>query len=269
MWILAIKPNDGEVFLREVDEELRKEKVNQTVARYGWWIIGGFVLVLAAIGGFFWWQSNSAARSQAQGEALLNTLDALESNNRNASTARLDELSQSSITGYRVAAMFARANTQIAANQTAAAAATLGSIAGNEDFPEPYRHAALVRQTALEFDRLQPRQVIQRLSPLARPGLPFFGAAGEMVGIAQLRMNRPDLAGPLFGRIGRDETVPASIRSRAIQMAGSLGVNALPDPPPGAAPAGPPAQPPAQPPQTNSQAPAAPSAPSAGQGNRQ
>lgn len=264
---MAIKPNDGETFLREVDEELRKERVNQTVARYGWWIVAGVVLLLAAIGAFFWWQSWRAERSQAQGEALLNTLEAFENNNRNGSTARLDELSQSSITGYRVAALFARANSQIAANQIPAAVATLGSIAGNEDFPEPYRHAALVRQTALEFDRLPPQQVVQRLSSLARPGQPFFGSAGEMVGVAQLRMNRPDLAGPLFGRIGRDETVPASIRSRAIQMAGSLGVNALPDPPPGAVPVGP--RPAAQPTPTNQQAPAAPPAPSAGQGNRQ
>ena len=266
-WILAIKPNDGETFLREVDEELRKERATQVVTRYGWWIVGGIVLLLAAVGGFFWWQSYRADRSQAQGEALLNTLDALENNNRNTATARIDELSQSSIAGYRVAAMFARANTQIAANNIPAAVATLGSIASNEDFPEPYRHAALVRQTALEFDRLPPQQVVQRLSSLARPGQPFFGSAGEMVGIAQLRMNRPDLAGPLFGRIGRDETVPASIRSRAIQMAGSLGVNALPEPQPGAVPVGP--QPTAPPAPTNQQAPAAPPAPSAGQGNRQ
>ncbi|MGE3396380.1 MAG: tetratricopeptide repeat protein [Sphingomonas sp.] len=262
---MAIKPNDGEVFLREVDEELRKERVNQTVTRYGWWIIAGFVLVLAAIGGFFWWQSARAERAQSQGEALLNALDSLESGNRNAATPRIDELAESSIEGYRVAALFARANTQIAANNVAAAVATLGSIAGNEDFAEPYRHAALVRQTALEFDRLPPQQVVQRLAPLARPGQPFFGVAGEMVGVAQLRMNRPDLAGPLFGRIGRDETVPASIRTRAIQMAGSLGINALPDPPPGqVAPAGP-----AAPAATAPQVPAAPPAPSAGQGNRQ
>jgi len=265
---LAIKPNDGEVFLREVDEELRKEKVNQTVARYGWWIIAGLVLVIAAIGGFFWWQSYRADRAQAQGEALLNALDAMESGNRNAADARIGELSESSIAGYRVAAMFARANSQLAANNAAAAAATLGSIAANEDFAEPYRHAALVRQTALQFDQLPPQQVIQRLSPLARPGQPFFGAAGEMVGVAHLRMNRPDLAGPLFGRIGRDETVPASIRTRAIQMAGSLGVNALPDPPPGEVPAA--GAPQAAAPQAPApQAPAAQPAPSASQGNRQ
>lgn len=274
---LAIKPNDGETFLREVDEELRRERATQVVARYGWWILGGVVLLIAGIGGFFWWQNERAERASAQGEALLNALDAAEAGNRNAAAARLAELAESSSPGYRAAALFARANSQLGANNVAAAVATYGSIAGNEDFAEPYRHAALVRQTALEFDRLPPQQVVQRLSQLARPGQPFFGAAGEMVGVAYLRMNRADLAGPLFGRIGRDETVPASLRTRAIQMAGSLGVNALPDPPagqvapvrrgqpaPGAAPAAV-AAPGAAPPQV----PAAPAAPSAAQGNRQ
>ena len=265
---MAIKPNDGEVFLREVDEELRKERAAQVVTRYGWWIVAGIVLLIAAIGGFFWWQNYRAERATEQGDALLNVLDAMEGGGGgNAVAARIDALAESSAAGYRAAALFSRANRQIAANNVAAAVATYSAIAGNEDFAEPYRHAALVRQTALEFDRLPPQQVVHRLTPLARPGQPFFGAAGEMVGVAYLRMNRPDLAGPLFGRIGRDETVPASIRSRAIQMAGSLGVNALPDPPPGAVPIGP--QPAAQPTPTNQQAPAAPPAPSAGQGNRQ
>jgi hypothetical protein len=156
---------------------------------------------------------------------------------------KVDQLAESDVEGYRAAALFARATAQSEANNNAAAIATLRSIAANGDFAEPYRQAALIRQTSLEFDRLQPQQIILRLGPLARPGNAWFGTAGEMVGIAHLKMNRPDLAGPLFARIGRDETVPPSIRTRAIQMAGSLGINAMPDTPavPGAAPS--PAQP--------------------------
>ncbi len=269
---MAIKPTDGETFLREVDDELRKERVNQAFTRYGWWIIAAAVLVLAAIGGFFWWQARQAAAAEAQGESLLTALDSLESGARAAATPKIDQLAESDIAGYRVAALFARANAQVAANQLPAAAATLGTIASNEDVAEPYRHAALVRQTALLFDSLPPAQVVQRLQPLARPGQPFFGAAGEMVGIALIRMNQPQRAGPLFGQIGRDETVPPSIRTRAIQMAGALGVNALPD-----APASPPVgsvapAPVPVPAQATPPAAAQPAPPAAGpatQGNRQ
>ena len=227
---MAIKPNDGETFLREVDEELRKERVNQFVARFGWAIVAAIVLFLAAIGGFIWWRGHKAAQAEGQGETLLNALEMAEAGNRNGAATMIDQLAESDIIGYRAAALFARANAQITANQIPAAVGTLRSIADNPDFDEAYRQAALVRQTALEYDSIQPQVVIQRLGPLARPGEPWFGTAGEMVAVAHLRMGRANLAGPLFAQIGRDENVPPSIRTRAIQMAGSLGINAIEEP---------------------------------------
>jgi hypothetical protein len=245
---LAIKPSDPDTFMREVDEELRKERLNTIVSRYGWAIVGAIVLLLGAVGGYIWWQDRQEKQAATQGEALLEALDSMESGNRNAAAAKVGPLAESDVEGYRVAALFARASSQAEAGQNPAAIATLKSIADNQQIAEPYRQAALVRQTALEYDQLQPRIVIQRLGPLARPGQAWFGTAGEMVGIAHLRMRRPDLAGPLFKQIGEDRTVPSSIRTRAVQMAGSLGFNAVPEPSarPGGQPAGQPGPAPAR-----------------------
>jgi len=44
-----------------------------------------------------------------------------------------------------------------------------------------------------------------------------------------MKQNRNDLAGPLFAAISRDKTVPDSLRRRARQMAGLLGVDAVDD----------------------------------------
>lgn len=232
---MALKPNDGETFLREVDEELRREQVNRFVTRYGWWIVAAVVLVLAAIGGWIWWQGRQEAAAAAQGETLLEALDSLEAGNRAGAAPKVAQLAGSDVDGYRVAALFTRANAETAAGNMPAAIATLRSIAQNDGLDESYRQAALVRQTALEFDSLPPQAVVQRLRPLLRPNSAWLGSAGEMVGIAYLKMRRSDLAGPLFARIGRDESVPPSIRTRAVQMAGSLGVNAIDEP---AAPGG-------------------------------
>ena len=225
---MAIKPQDADTFVKEVDEELRKEQLNQFVARYGWWLLAGIVLILGSVGGFLWWKEQQTAMAGEQGEVLIEAVDAIAAGNRAAAAPKIAELSASDTDGYRVGALFARASTQIEAGQRPAAIATLRSIAEDEGLAEPYRQAALVRQTALEFDQLQPQVIIRRLGPLARPGQPWFGSAGEMVGMAQLRMRRPDLAGALFQRVGRDESVPPSIRTRAIQMAGSLGFDAMP-----------------------------------------
>jgi hypothetical protein len=245
---LAIKPQDAETFLKEVDEELRKERLNNFVARWGWALIAGAVLLLAALGGFIWYQGHRAQQRNDQAEALIDALDKMEAGNRNAALPKLSGLADSRIEGYRVAALFARANAQIEQNQLPAAIATLRAIADNDDFAAPYRQAALVRQTALEFDRLRPEAVIQRLQPLAQPGGAWYGTAGEMVAIAQLKLHHPERAGPIFAGIARDPNAPPSIRSRAMQMAGSLGINATDAlAAPGEAPAPAPAPPQAQP----------------------
>lgn len=226
---MAIKPKEDETFLREVDEELRRERLNSFFARYGWAVIAAVVLLLAAIGGYLWWQNRQAEQAAAQAAALVEALENMQAGNRQAAAPVVEELAQSDIEGYRAAALFARAGTQIEANDPQAAAATLGEIAGSDEFAEPYRHAALIRQTALQFDALPPAQVIERLGPLAQPGQPWFGSAGEMVAIAHLQLNQPERAGQIFAAIAADEGVPPSVRTRAVQMAGSLGIDAIQD----------------------------------------
>ena len=80
--------------------------------------------------------------------------------------------------------------------------------------------------TALEFDTMKPEQVIARLEPLAKPGNPWFGSAGEMTAMAMLKQGRKAEAGRLFAAIAADKPVPVTIRSRAVQIAGTLGVDA-------------------------------------------
>jgi hypothetical protein len=228
---LALSPNDGQTFLKEVDDELRKERVNSFVARFGWWIIAGVLLLLGAVGGYLWWSGSRVAAREAAGESLIETLRQLETGtapNRAAAAPKIAALAQNDTEGYRAAALFARANSETQAGNMTAAIATLRSIADDQSLDELYRQAAQVRRTALEYDRLAPQEVIRRLGPLTGAGSAWLGSAGEMVGVAHLKMNRPDLAGPIFVRIAREESVPDPIRARAGHMAGSLGFDTNP-----------------------------------------
>ena len=42
-----------------------------------------------------------------------------------------------------------------------------------------------------------------------------------------MKLRKPELAGPLFAAMSKDEGVPETIRTRAVQMAGLLGVDAV------------------------------------------
>jgi hypothetical protein len=249
---LAIKPNDNETFYREVDEELRRDQAVKTWQRYRWHFLAGFALLIGAVGGGIWWQNHRQAQAGQRGEALVSALEGMEKGSWQAAGREIGPLEQSDSPGIRAAALFSRADVLVESGNVAGAAQVLRRIAADEGLPEPYRNAALVRQTALEFDRLQPRQIIDRLRPLVRRGGAWFGSAGELTAHAHLREQRPDLAARVFAALARDETVPESIRSRAVQMAGALGVDAVQQAPSGGAaqPAAAPAPQPAPAPAT-------------------
>jgi hypothetical protein len=65
------------------------------------------------------------------------------------------------------------------------------------------------------------------LGPLAVAGNPWFGSAGELVALAHLKNNQPARAAPIFAAMAKDQKLPQSIRSRALQMAGALGIDAV------------------------------------------
>ena len=224
---MAIKPADNESFYREVDEQLRKEQLTSTWKRYGILIVAGVVLFLAAVGGYLYWQSRQEQRAGEHGELLTAAFDDIQAKKTKKASEKLDRLVANGGDGYRAAAMLTKADVAIEQGDEAAALAAFKAVAADGKLPEPYREVALIRQTALEYDRLQPGVVIDRLGKMAVADNPWFGSAGEMVAIAHLRQQRPQQAAGIFAAMAKEEGLPESIRSRALQMAGALGVDAV------------------------------------------
>jgi hypothetical protein len=228
---LALTPKDNEAFFREVDEELRRAQVTGFARRWGMIVAVAILLLLAGVGAFLWWQNRQEVRAGEQAEEMTAILDDVEAGRTKGLDARLDSMAEKGTDGYRAAALLTKADLAIQAQKESEAIALFKKIAEDEDLARPYRDLALVRQTALEFDKLAPAVVIERLKPLAVKGNPWFGSAGEMVAIAYMKQQKPELAGRLFADMSKDEKVPRSIQSRATAMAGALGVDAVQDVP--------------------------------------
>lgn len=225
--VLAIKPRDNEAFYREVDEELRRDQMASAWQRYRVAIIVGVLLLLAAIGGAIWWQNRQQALAGERSEQLTRLFDDIQANRIPAAQPKLDALAAEGSPGHRAAALLTKADIAAQSGNDAAAAAAFKAVAEDEGLAEPYRQLALIRQTSLEFDKLPPATVVERLQALAKPGNPWFGSAGELVALAHLKQQRPERAAPIFAAMAKDQALPASIRSRAVQMAGALGVDAV------------------------------------------
>ncbi|CAN5246329.1 hypothetical protein BH09PSE3_BH09PSE3_13850 [soil metagenome] len=223
---MASTPPTNEAFVREVDDELRRDRFASIWQRWGLWIIAAIVAALLALAGFLYWQAHRAEVAGVEGEQLAGAIDDLAIDKLQGLTPRLNALAASKTPGYKAAAKLTLADLAVQKGDMKSAAAQFGAVAADASLAQPYRDLALIRQTASEYDTLPPEQVVTRLKPLAIPGNPWFGSAGEMVGVAYMRLNKPDLAGATFKAIIADEQVPGTIRSRIVQLAGIYGVDA-------------------------------------------
>ncbi|RZK01091.1 MAG: tetratricopeptide repeat protein [Novosphingobium sp.] len=197
--------------------------------RYGKPAIAVVVVGLLALAGYLWWDHSSKQSAGEVGEQFTMALDKLDARNLPAADKELVTVEQKGGDGSAAAAKLLRAGIALEQNKQAEAAKLFAEVAADGDAPQPFRDLATIREVSINFDTLPPQQVVDRLKPLATPGNPWFGNAGELVGIAYMKQNRNDLAGPLFAAISRDKDVPDSLKRRTRQLAGLLGVDAIDD----------------------------------------
>jgi hypothetical protein len=223
---LAQPPDITETFVKEVDENLRRDRLRDFFKENGTWIVLGVILFLAISGGIIWYQQHREKNAQAEVEQLAQLYKDIGDGNTGKVPQQLDELSDSGSKAVRASALFTRAAFAVQQNDPKLAIATYKKIRDDSSLPDSYRNAALIRETALEFDQLQPQQVITQLEPLAKPGDPWFGSAGEMTALALIKQGKTKEAGQLFATLAKDKDVPEAIRNRSIQISGSLGADA-------------------------------------------
>ncbi len=229
---MALTPTDkragsDEAFLREVDDAVRASDLTTFWTRYGRWLLVALVVGLLAFGGWIIYQNRVQAAAGKQSEEFIDAMDKLRAGDAKGGRSKLATLATADQPGYRAMAQLVEANLLGEDGDTKKAIAIYSKVAGDSSLPQTFRDLALIRQTSAEFDQLSAQTVIDRLKPLAKPGNPWFGSAGEMTAIAYMKMGKDNLAGPIFAQIAKQDGLPQTLRSRAQQMAGALGVDAV------------------------------------------
>ena len=67
---LALPTDPAESFVREVDENLRRDQARDFLKKNGPWIVGAILLLLAAIAGYLYWQDSQTRKAEAETERL-------------------------------------------------------------------------------------------------------------------------------------------------------------------------------------------------------
>lgn len=229
---MALSPTNDAALLQEVDEAVRKDRLDTIMQRYGRWIIGGVLAGLLAFGGYLFWSHRQDVARGEQAEELISAFEKLGANQPRAAATELEKLVESGDPAYRAVAEMQQANIKAQTGDLKAAAALMAKVAADTKLDPALRDLALIRQTAFEYDALKPEVVIARMKPMVDakdPASSWFPSAAELSASAHYQLGQYDKAGALYARIAKTPKVAKSLESRSVQMAGMLGVDAVAD----------------------------------------
>ena len=113
---MAQPPDISDTFVREVDENLRRDRLRDTAKKYSGWIIAAVVLFLAGSGGYIYWRDYQRKQNEKAVEQLAQVFTEVSKGQTQTAPARLDTLSKDHSKAVRASAGFGRAALAIEQN---------------------------------------------------------------------------------------------------------------------------------------------------------
>lgn len=202
-------------FIREVEDELRSDKLNNFWSKYKILIIGGATaLVLATAGkqGWDYWQNSVAATS---GDQFIEAVELSNDGKHDEAIAALEALSNDGSGQYPALAKIRLAAEYAKSGEPDKAVQAFDTIAEDASFDEALRNVARLRAGLLLVDHGSYDDVSNRLLSMADTGKSFRHSAREGLGLAAWKAKDYKQALIWFQAITQDGQAPAGVRERA------------------------------------------------------
>jgi hypothetical protein len=211
--------SDADSFIQEVSEEVRRDRLFGLWKRYGPFVIGGVVAVVAATGVDAWLKHQQAADAREAGAALLRAAEASDP------ARRAEALLAAADAAGEGAAMLARLQAAAAlaeAGDAAAAARVYRGVAEDATTPPEFAAFAAYRAAVLAAPETGPAAAVAALTPLAAEGQPFRALALEaLAGLKLQNGDEPGARADLEALVA-DQTLTQATRDRAGRLLAAL-----------------------------------------------
>ncbi len=208
----------------EVDEEVRRERLQKLWDRYGIYLIILAVLIVAGIGawrGYEYWLAKKAAEAGANFEAAATLSDAGKHAEAEAAFAKV---AADAPFGYRALARL-RAAAETAQTDPAAAVKAYDDIAADGSLEQTLRDLAAIRAAMLVVDDASLADMHRRLDPLAEPSRPFRHNARELLALSAWHNGDAATARRYIDMITTDAETPPGTRQRIDVLSALIAAN--------------------------------------------
>ncbi|MEL6751249.1 MAG: tetratricopeptide repeat protein [Pseudomonadota bacterium] len=201
-------------FFREVDEELRSERMKNFWSAWGKFIIAAAVLIVAGIAAWRAYEFYTVSQAQAVGDRYMEAVELAEAGSSEEARSKLEALEADAPPAYRALAKMRRA-AELAPTDKAAASALYDEISADSAINADLRDIATIRGAMVQVDIGSVADVESRVQRLTAPSAPYRGSAREALGLAHYKAGALDEAFTQFKTIADDDQLPSAMRQRA------------------------------------------------------
>jgi hypothetical protein len=214
-----------ESLLREIDEDIRRERFAKLWKRYGTYVIAAVALLLAGIAGYRIWQEQATARRGEAAEQFTAAV-ALASKDRVAAEERLRAIAKDGPAGYGLLATFQQAALLAKSGDRQAARNAYQDLQRSASDPI-YRDLAILSEAMValggEALPIDADAIRNKLQPLTLDGNSWRFSARELTAVLAWRGGQTSEAKDQLNALAADPQTPADIRDRAQQMLAQIG----------------------------------------------
>jgi hypothetical protein len=201
--------NNDDTFIREVNEELRSEQLQNAWKRFRPLIIAVAVLIVLGVAGsslFEWWQ---ARESSASGDRFLTAIKAANDKQVDEAAKQFEQLSKDGFGSYPVLARMRLATLKVEKGDAKAAIADFLAIGQDAGVPKAMRNVAKIRAGWLMVDTASYDEELAAASSQVRH------SAREVLGLAAYKAGNYAKAKEWMQQITEDNDAPAGAKTRA------------------------------------------------------
>lgn len=208
---------------REIDEELRYDKLQRLWQRHRILLIALLAGVLLGTVGYVVWRDYSEKQALERAGAFAAALSAAIQTDQAAAQpdaatlSALGDLAEGS-DGYATLARLQMAAVEIRGGNVDGALEIYESIAGDSGVERIFRDLAVILLAMNSLDSAEPDALAARLAPLAGEENPWRHSARELSALLALRTGETERARELLTGLSGDATAPAGIRQRADEL---------------------------------------------------
>lgn len=216
----------------EVREDLRAERAQQMLKRYGALIVVAAVLVVAGVGGWQVWRWKQGQTVAATATIFLDAMNKVsgpqaatagDTPARTAAAAQFANVAATGPQGYRTLAQLREAALRATAGDNDAALKLWDTIGADSKAEPLLRDLAALLWAENQVDQGAPEAIEAHLATLVAPGNPWRPMAQETQALLALRTGQDARARDLLKQLTTDQMTPTGLRARAGALLSRMG----------------------------------------------